>query len=160
MLFRLQIIEMLGPTWLNVRFKLKVSNQMEKSQTKIKWKWMGRQIKNNVNFGKNEWKLNPGMRACGLVKTLSQKYYTNMSLMLCRNTGVVDVKLAKETHCIRWGLRSWSPLKVVAIQTIDIFIRLLSTVSRFSEWEHPFLARSKISHILTGLGPPGSKCVD
>ena len=45
---------MLGPTWLNVRFKLKVSNQMEKTQTKIKWKWMGRQIKNNVNFGKNE----------------------------------------------------------------------------------------------------------
>ena len=120
---------MLGPTWLNVRFKLKVSNQMEKSQTKIKWKWMGRQIKNNVNFGKNECKLNPGMRPCGLVKTLSQKYYTNMSLMLCRNTGVVDVKLAKETHCIRWGLRSSSPLKVVAIQTIDIFIRLLSTVS-------------------------------
>ena len=129
MLFRLQIIEMLGPTWLNVRFKLKVSNQMEKSQTKIKWKWMGRQIKNNVNFGKNECKLNPGMRPCGLVKTLSQKYCTNMSLMLCRNTGVVDVKLAQETHCIRWGLRSSSPLKVVAIQTIDIFIRLLSTVS-------------------------------
>ena len=49
------------------------------------------------------------------VKTQSQKYYTNIFLMLLRHVGVVDVKLAKETHCTRWGLRSSRPLRVVAI---------------------------------------------
>ena len=37
--------------------------------------------------------------------------------------------------------------------------RLLSKASRFSESEHPFLARSKISHILAGLDPPGCRSV-
>ena len=35
--------------------------------------------------------------------------------------------------------------------------RLLSKASRFSESEHPFLVRSKISHILAGQGPPGCR---
>ena len=39
------------------------------------------------------------MQLCGEVKTQSQKYYTNMSLMLLRHIAVVDVKLGKETHC-------------------------------------------------------------
>ena len=56
-------------------------------------------------------------------KHVSQKYYTNTSLMLLRHTGVVDVKLAKETNCTKWGLRSSSPLRVVAIEPTDIFIR-------------------------------------
>ena len=43
--------------------------------------------------------------------------------MLLRHDGVVAVKLAKKTHCTSWGLRSLSPLRVVAIQTIGIFIR-------------------------------------
>ena len=68
-------------------------------------------------------KLNPEMRPCSKVKTHKSKYYTNMSLMLLLHIGVVDVKLAKETHCTMWGLRSSSPLRIAAIQTIDIFIR-------------------------------------
>ena len=40
-----------------------------------------------------------------------------------RQIGVVGVKLARRTHCPKWGLRSSSPLRAVAIQTIDIFIR-------------------------------------
>ena len=43
--------------------------------------------------------------------------------MRLRSLGVVDVKLGKETYCKRWGLRSGSSLRVVAIQTINIFIR-------------------------------------
>ena len=31
----------------------------------MKWKWMGIQIKDDVKFGKYEWKLNPDMRSCG-----------------------------------------------------------------------------------------------
>ena len=46
-----------------------------------------------------------------------------MSLMLLRHIGMVDVKLAKEIHCTRWELRSSSPMRVVAFQTVDIFIR-------------------------------------
>ena len=34
------------------------------------------------------------MRCCGEMKHVSQKYYSNMSLMLLRHIGVVDVKLA------------------------------------------------------------------
>ena len=34
--------------------------------------------------------------------------------MLFRNIGEVDVKLAKETRRIRWGLRSLSPLRNAA----------------------------------------------
>ena len=37
--------------------------------------------------------------------------------------------------------------------------RLLSTVSRFSESGHLFLARSTINHILPRVGPPGSKYI-
>ena len=45
---------MLGPTLLKKKFRLKFSNQMEKKakQKKTKWKWMGRQIKDGVKFGK------------------------------------------------------------------------------------------------------------
>ena len=46
---------MVGPTWLKVKFDLKLSNQMEKKmRKKMKWKWMGRQIKNDVKCGKYE----------------------------------------------------------------------------------------------------------
>ena len=126
MLARLWINKMLGPTWLKVKFNLKCCNQMEKKTKQKrsgKWKWMGRWIKDDVKFGKYKWNW---IQTWGLVvrwKHVSQKYYTNMSLMLLLHIGVVDVKLAKETHCTRWGLRSSSPLRVVAIQTIDIFIR-------------------------------------
>ena len=46
----------------------------------------------------------------------SQKYYINMSLMFLRDIDVVDVKIAKESCCTRWGQWSSSSLKVVAIQ--------------------------------------------
>ena len=34
---------------------------------------MRRQVKNDVKFGKYEWKLNPDMRPCGMVKTCNSK---------------------------------------------------------------------------------------
>ena len=83
---------------------------------------MWRQIKDGVKFSKDECELNPDMRTCGVVE-INQKFYTNMSPMLPRHTGVVDVKLAEEAHSIMWGLRSSSPLTVLAIQTLGIFIR-------------------------------------
>ena len=46
-----------------------------------------------------------------------------MYLMLLSLIGVVDVKLASETYCTRLAVRSSSPLRVAAIQIIDIFIR-------------------------------------
>ena len=63
------------------------------------------------------------MRPCGGVKNVNHKYYTNMQFILLKLSGVVDVKPTKETYCPRWGLRSLCPLRVVDIQTIDIFIR-------------------------------------
>ena len=41
---------MLGPTWLKVKFELKLSDQMEKKTTKMKWEWIGREIKDHVKF--------------------------------------------------------------------------------------------------------------
>ena len=112
---------------------------------------MWRQIKDDVKFSKDECELNPDMRTCGVVE-ISQKFYTNMSLMLPRHTSVVDVKLAEEAHSIMWGLRSSSPLTVLAIQTLGIFIRgCYQQYPDFVSW-HLFLARFKISHVLTGLG--------
>ena len=66
---------MLGPTWFKVKFKLKLSNQV-KRKTKRKqtgWKWMGRQIKDDVKFGEYELKLNPNMRRCCDMKTRQSK---------------------------------------------------------------------------------------
>ena len=84
-----------------------------------------------------------------------------MSLMLLLHIGVVDVKLAKETHCTRWGLRSSSPLRVVAIQTIDIFNEaVIYSIMIFFQDICFWLGLNKISHILASLGPPGSNCVD
>ena len=118
MLARLSINKMLGPTWLKVMFDLKYSKQLEK---KTNQKQSGNWIKVDVKFGKCKW--NWIQTWCLVVrwKHLSQKYYINMSLMLLRHISVVDVKLAKETHCKRWGLRSSCPLRVVGIETIDIF---------------------------------------
>ena len=94
---------------------------------------MGRQIKDDVKFGKYEWNWIQTWDPVVRWKHISQKYYTNMSLMLLRHNGVVDVKLVKETQ------------------------RLLSIVSWFSESGHLLRNRSKTSHIFAGLGPSGSK---
>ena len=46
---------MLGLTWLKVKFELKLSKSNEKeNETKTKLKWMRRQIKDDVKFGKYE----------------------------------------------------------------------------------------------------------
>ena len=51
--------------------------------------------------------------------------YIKIILLICACCviGVVDVKLAQEEQCMRMGLRSSGPLRIVAIYTIDIFIR-------------------------------------
>ena len=46
-----------------------------------------------------------------------------MYIMLLRLTGVVDVTVGNDVDCTRYELRSSNTLRVVAIQTIDIFIR-------------------------------------
>ena len=46
-------------------------------------------------------------------KHISQKFYTNMSLMLF-SVSLVNVNLAKETHCTRWELKNSSLLGNVA----------------------------------------------
>ena len=64
------------------------------------------------------------MRDCGEVKNVSENYCANMCSTHLRLTGAVDVKLENEVYCTRRGLRSSSPLRVVAaMQIIDIFIR-------------------------------------
>ena len=67
--------------------------------------------------------MSPDMRPCGEVKSVSQKYISSIYLRFLRLTGVVHVELASETYCTRRGLRSSNPLRVVVIQTKDIFIR-------------------------------------
>ena len=96
------------------------------------------------------------MRPCVEVKT--QKYYTHMSLMLLRHIVVLNVKLATETKCARWGLKNPSPREMLLNYT-HLHQSLLSIVYCFSESGHLVLARSNISLILAGLGPPGSNCV-
>ena len=114
----------MGPTWLKVKFDLKLSNQMEKKmKKKMKWKWMGRQIKNDVKCGNYEWNWIQTWGPILIWKQVSQKYFTNMFLIFLRHNGMADVKLTKENHNTRWELRSSGPLRVAANQTIDIFIR-------------------------------------
>ena len=69
-------------------------------------------------------------------------------------TGAVNEMLTWEVCCTRWGVGSSSPLRGFAIQTIDIFMR--DCYLKYPE----FLARSNMSHIHAGLGPPGSKYED
>ena len=68
-------------------------------------------------------KLNSDMRPYSDMKTSKSKYFTNMFLMLLRHNSMADVKLTKENHNTRWELRSSSPLRIAANQTIDISIR-------------------------------------
>ena len=99
------------------------------------------------------------MRPCGEVNIhIIYKIY-NMYLECYRFIGVVDVMPTRETYCTRWGLRSSNPLSFT-IQTINVFIRgYYLKYPDFLSQGILFLTRSKISHILTDLGPPGSKCL-
>ena len=70
-----------------------------------------------------EQKFNADMRPFGEVKKHKWKLFCNMCLLHLNLIGVVDVKLAQEEQCTKMGLRSSSPLRFAAIQTIDIFTR-------------------------------------
>ena len=63
------------------------------------------------------------LNACIYVKQKINLTWPNTTLMLLSHIAVEDVKLAKETYCTRRVQWSSSPLRVVVIQTIGIFIR-------------------------------------
>ena len=98
------------------------------------------------------------MRSCDEVKKRKSKiYYRYVPTCNGCNIGYRNV-----LHKVVFKEFKQSPVRVDAVQTIDIFIGhrgLLSLICRFSESGHQFLARSKISHILADLASPGSKCV-
>ena len=80
--------------------------------------------------------------------------------MLIRPLGIMDVTLAEWIIMLE-GTEEFKPPESCCHSNYrHLYQRLLPIASWFYESRHQFLGRSKINHILTGLGPPDRKSVD
>ena len=131
-----------------VKFELKLSSQMEK-KTKQKWNWNGWGDKIESRHAALCWGENTSVKKFILICP-----WCFLDTLVCWMWRWKRKPIAQSGDS---GVQaSWEML----LNYIHLYQRLLSIVSWFSKSGPLVLDRSKISFILTGLGPQGSKCAE
>ena len=147
-------------TWTKnaVKFELKLSNKnWTQNQAKARWVWSGKQNKNDIKCGRCKQKLNADMKPFDEVKKHKWKLFYQYVLVAFKVNwcGGCEAGLGGIMH--KNGTKEFKlPKKCCHSKHRYLHQRLLSIVSWFSKSGHLFLARSKINHICSSLGPPGS----